>query len=353
MWKKCSAESWNIFETHRKEHRSVASSLGEKRKKEIGITGESKGEKMTRSFWVFGLDVCPGAFISSSMPFIFLTLYFFAFLVELCRVRRDGRTLRVVSLASLLIGLALHTVWILKYTFLGDTQATPGASQWFFVLAWGLAVLTLSLFLGYPKTPFGVFLFPAIFLAIPVGSALADARLPETSRLFGTIHAAALLAATVFLFHGFVIGVMFFLQRAKIKSKTGFLRGVPFPSLEWLGKANRFSSRISLSFLTIGVFFGLVLCYASAAGGTPVSGDLMILGGIFLLLFLGILLPAVSKSDQSHSDARTAVLNIVGFLILIFVLGYGIVNSRAHWLFPRNTVSTVSEDSRPEEETTP
>ena len=73
----------------------------------------------------------------------------------------------------------------------------------------------------------------------------------------------------------------------------------------------------------------------------PVSGDLMILGDIPTSL-PRILLPAVSKSDQSHSDARTAVLNIVGFLILIFVLGYGIVNSRAHWLFPRNTAGALS-----------
>ena len=113
------------------------------------------------------------------------------------------------------------------------------------------------LFLGYPKT-FGVFLFPAIFLAIG-GFGLADARLPETSRLFGTIHASALLAATVFLCR-FVIKLCFCNGQDQEQNRFSARE---FPSRVSNGLEKPIAFHPHFSLYAIGVFFGLVLCYAS------------------------------------------------------------------------------------------
>ena len=300
-------------------------------------------------------DNAPSLFSSAAgsfwFPILFTLLYLSAFLSEICRMKRGTALVRRFSLASLLAGFLLQTVWILRSTFCGAPTAALGAGLWFFVLAWALVLLNISLFFSYPKTPFAVFLLPAVFIAVAAGSALTGTRFPEAKLFLGAIHGLSLLAASVFLLYGFVVGLMFFLQRKKIKSRTGFLRGIPLPSLEWLQKANRFASRLSLVFLGLGILFGMVLRGTSSSG--TLSGDMMIWGGIFLFLLLAVTLAAVSHSDQSRKDARLAVLNIVSFLILLFILGCGSLDSRAHWLFPSEETGSPFLEHPANEETAP
>ena len=306
---------------------------------------------MTRILFEFTPRLFSGAAGGFRMPMLFTALYLFAFLSEICRIRRGTLSVRRVSLTALLAGFLLQTVWIVRSTFCAAAPPEPGAGLWFFVLAWGLVLLNIFLFFSYPKTPFAVFLLPAVFIAVAAGSALTGTRFPEAKLFLGAVHGISLLAASVFLLYGFVVGLMFFLQRRKIKSRTGFLRGIPLPSLEWLQKANRIASRLSLVFLGLGVLFGMVLRGTSPSG--PFSGDMMIWGGIFLLLLMAVALAAVSHSDQSRKDARLAVLNIVGFLILIFILGRGSLDSSAHWLFPSGEGGTPSAGQAAGEETAP
>ena len=68
---------------------------------------------------------------------------------------------------------------------------------------------------------------------------------------------------------------------------------------------------------------------------------------------MAVTLAAVSHSDQSRKDARLAVLNIIGFLILIFILGRGSLDSRAHWLFPSGEAGSPSAEHPTDEETSP
>ena len=300
-------------------------------------------------------EFAPGLFSSASgsfwLPTLFTLFYLLTFLSEICRMKRDTAPVRRISLTALLTGFLLQTVWIVRSTFCAAPPAPLGAGLWFFVLAWGLVLLNISLFFSYPKTPFAVFLLPAVFIAVAAGSALTGARFPEAKLFLGAIHGLSLLAASVFLLYGFVVGLMFFLQRKKIKSRTGFLRGIPLPSLEWLQRANRLSSRLSLVLLGLGVLFGMVLRGTSPSG--TFSGDMMIWGGIFLFLLMAVTLAAVSHSDQSRKDARLAVLNIIGFLILIFILGRGSLDSRAHWLFPSGETGSPSAEHPTDEETAP
>lgn len=283
-----------------------------------------------------GLSFSSFGEVGTCFPLFFLALYAAAFFLECFRIWRESRALRLVSFLTLLGGFLIHSFWLAERFVSGEQHSAVGAGEWFFALAWGVTLLDVLLFLFYPKTPFGPFLLPAVFLAVPAGAVLAGNSFPVAGAALGAVHGVSLLTATVFLFFGFITGVMFFLQRAKIRSRSGFLRGVHFPSLEWLQKVNRLSVRLSLLFLGIGVFCGILLKYLSTAAGARSSADLMILGGIFLFFLLAAVLLAVSTTDQSRSDTRIALLSILSFLILSGILGYGMMNSRAHWLFPRS-----------------
>ena len=291
---------------------------------------------MRQNIFEFCPGLCPCNALGGSLACLFFLFYGVAFLAELCRIQHDGRIQRGISFAALLAGLIPHTVLTFNLSITTAPQAATGAGQWFYVLAWGLILLEMVLFFGYPKTPFGAFLLPAVFVAIFAGSALADTRFREAGHLFGTLHGLFLLMATVFLLYGFVIGMMYFLQRAKIRSRKGFLRGIPLPSLEWLQKSNRVSAYLSLFFLGLGIFFGLLMRRATDADGQVQSGDLMVWGGIALFLLMAVSLLFLSKSDPGRKDGRTALLCVISFLILIVILGYGSFASKAHWLFTQS-----------------
>ena len=291
---------------------------------------------MRQTIFEFCPGLCPCSALGGSLACLFFLFYGVAFLAELCRIRHDGRIQRGISFAALLAGLIPHTILIFNLSITAAPQAATGAGQWFHVLAWGLILLEMILFFGYPKTPFGAFLLPAVFVAVFAGSALADTRFREAGHLFGTLHGLSLLMATVFLLYGFIIGIMYFLQRAKIRSRKGFLRGIPLPSLEWLQKSNRVSAYLSLFFLGLGIFFGLLMRRAADADGQVQSGDLMVWGGIALFLLMAVSLLFLSRSDPGRKDGRTALLCVISFLILIVILGYGSLASEAHWLFTQS-----------------
>ncbi len=301
----------------------------------------------------FGFGHWPGDSLCGLSLRLFFVFYIAAFLIELYRIKSSNRILRKIAFSALLAGMIPHTVFIINNAFSEIPHGAAGAGLWFFILAWGLILLEVFLFFSYPKTPFGAFLLPAVLIAILAGISLADTRFREAGHLFGTLHGISLLTATIFLLYGFVTGSMFFLQRAKIKSKTGFLRGVPLPSLEWLRKSNHVSARLSLFFMGLGIFFGLVMRRAAENHGTFTSGDLMVIGGVSLFLLMAVALWYISKSDPGRNDSRTAVLCIVSFLILILILGYGSLNSKSHWLFsPNDEMNSVpraaaGEESRP------
>lgn len=278
--------------------------------------------------------------------------YLLAFILELFRFRWKTRPLLTASLALLLAGLTAHTAYLFHHFILQNDRIVVSAGGWFFVLAWGLVLLDLYLFLFYPKTPFGLFILPLVFFTIPAGIALSDAHFPASTagRALGAFHGITLLMTTVLVLFGFLTGLMFLFQCAKIRSKTGFLHGISLPSLEWLQKANRRSAKFSLVFLGCGIVSGLYLRHlvaqpteARPPAAVPMT-DLMMIGAIFLFCLLFIVLLAVSKSDRNRSGGRIALLTLLGFLVWMAILSFGIIDSKAHWVFsPEEILSPALE----------
>ena len=276
--------------------------------------------------------------------------YLLAFALEIVRFFWKNRVLRFASLLLFLAGLIAHSAYLFHHFLLKDDRLVSSAGGWFFVLAWGLVILDLSLFLFYPKTQFSLFLLPFVFLAILAGVALAKTEFPADSagQAVATIHGIALLLTTFLSLFGFITGAMFFLQRAKMRKRGGFLTKIPLPSLEWLQKTNRFAALGTLLFLGIGILNGFYLRFLTASLETnriPVT-DLMVVGALFLFLLLFALLWLDARKDQNESGGRIAFLSILCFLILAGILSFGILSPRAHWVWNPPTENSSTLDGK-------
>lgn len=281
--------------------------------------------------------------------------FLLAFFLESARFRFGSASLRIASLAALIAGLIAETAHLYHHFILGSDRLVVSVGGWFFVLAWGLAMLTLYFALTRPKTPFTLFLIPPTLLATLAGMELAGANFPvsATARSIRAFHGFSLLAATLFLLLGFLAGVLYFLQSAKLRRKGQFLARINLPSLEWLRKSNRRAVRLAVVFLGTGILSGFYINHALSQGGggslpIPLS-DLMVAGAIFLFLLLVIVGAIFSCADPNRTDRRIALLTIACFLMLAAILAFGVINPKSHWRVgaPQNSSesSALSESS--------
>lgn len=263
----------------------------------------------------------------------FVGSYAVAFLLEWVRLVRPSAALRLSVLAALSAGVAAHSVYLAHHFILRNDHLVVNAAGWFFLLAWGLALLCLYLYFDYPKTPFGLFLLPIIFLVIGSGVVLAQIEFPvaATGRTIRAVHVVALLTTAVTVFYGFVTGVMYFLQLAKLRRRI--VLPVGLPSLEWLRRANRRAVKGALIPLGVGVLSGFYILHIQnfdslGALYFPFS-DFMILGALFLFALL--LFAALPRNRSAQTDGRVALLTIICFALLTLILAAGVLCPHAHW----------------------
>lgn len=273
--------------------------------------------------------------------------------LELVRFRFPSRYLYFASVAAFAAGLVAQTAYLYHHFILQNERLVVSIGGWFFVLAWGLAIPALYLMLIRPKTPFGLFLLPPTLLAILAGVELAGADFPAgaTARSIRAFHGGALLAATLFLLFGFIFGVLYFLQSAKIRRKGRFLTSVNLPSLEWLRKMNRRSVRMAAALLGAGIVSGFYINHALSRGDAnpiPLS-DLMVIGAILLFLLLVVAGQILMRTDQNRSDRRIAFLTIACFLLLAAILLFGVLSPSAHWRLsePADSIPSSDEGTAP------
>ena len=294
-----------------------------------------------------------GAMLGGVGVICFTGSFLLALGLELIRFRFPNRYLHFASIAALAAGLVAQTAYLYHHFILQNERLVVSVGGWFFVLAWGLAIPALYLLLIRPKTPFGLFLLPPALLAILAGGELAGANFPAaaTARSIRAFHGGVLLAATLFLLFGFIVGVLYFLQSAKIRRKGKFLTGVTLPSLEWLRKMNRRAVRMAVALLGMGILSGFYINHALSQGDAnpiPLS-DLMVVGAIFLFLLLVVAWLILTRIDQNRSDRRIAVLTIACFLLLALILLFGVLSPSAHWRLaePADSIQRSDEGAAP------
>ncbi len=198
-----------------------------------------------------------------------------------------------------------------------------------------LAGVYLYLASYHPRTAFGVFILPLVLGLIGTGALLADPRpFPRepASRVWGIIHAASLLLATVAVLVGFAAGLMYLWQARRLKQKLPPPRGLRLPSLEWLQRTNSRAVVIALLMLGLGILAGIVLNmidFDPSIKRVPWY-DPFIVSTLLMFVWLLIATGIVAFYRPAREGRKVAYLTLVSFLFLIVALGVGLSGRTEH-----------------------
>jgi ABC-type uncharacterized transport system permease subunit len=247
--------------------------------------------------------------------------YAVALALELSRLLFRSGVRGAVMLLFAGAGLVAHSAFL--YYRAVKTTGSPLSSErdWYLVAAWVLVVIYLYLVYYHPRTPFGLFLLP-LALGLVGAGVLAD-KTPfdqgRASRVWGMIHGASILLATVSVLVGFAAGLMYLAQARRLKRKLPPFRSLRLPSLEWLQRANSRAIVVSVLMLGVGVLSGMVLNRVRA---THLSwGDPIVFSttAMFAWLLVAAVVGAVYR--PAREGRKVAYLTVVSFVFLVVALG--------------------------------
>lgn len=275
---------------------------------------------------------------------IFFACYLIAFLVETIRFRfKSGIAYKLLGFSFLAIGCVVHSVSLYQHNLLQNEHFFASASGWFYVLAFCLALVLTYLTLVYPRPQFGLFLFPLILSSIAMGLIAPNASFSESdaSHWIRIIHGLSLLLTTLSAILGSIAGVMFFIQRYRLKNKI-FTNKLSLPTLEWLSRAMSHASNCAVLTLGIGVISGYYLKLFVVNSESFIS-DSVILGAT--LLFLVTIALSLLKHYRHNSNVNffDAALTFTLCLALIILLLFAAFENGGHWrtlIQPAETATT-------------
>jgi ABC-type uncharacterized transport system permease subunit len=232
-------------------------------------------------------------------------------------------------------GFVAHTLFLYYHAMSVAGSPLSSKRDWYLVAAWVLAGVYLYLASYHPKTAFGVFILPLVLGLIGAGTMLADPRpFPRepASRIWGIIHGASLLLATVAVLVGFAAGVMYLWQARRLKQKLPPPRGLRLPSLEWLQRTNSRAIVVALLMLGLGILAGIVLnmIHFRPSGKRVPWYDPFVLSTLAMFGWLAIAAGIVVFYRPAREGRRVAYLTLVSFVFLLIALGVGLSGRTQH-----------------------
>lgn len=265
----------------------------------------------------------------------FASSYAVTLALELTRLLFRSGVRGAIMLGFASAGLVAHTAFLAHRAARAVGSPLSSQQEWYLIAAWVLVVLYLYLMYYHPRAAFGVFLLPLALALIGVGALLADAQpfaREPASKVWGTIHGASLLLATVAVLVGFAAGVMYLGQASRLKRKRPPLPGLRLPSLEWLQRANSRALGIAVIMLGIGILSGVILNmirFDSPADRVPWNDPFVV---STVLMFVWLLLSTVLGRfyRPAREGHRVAYATVVSLLFLILALSVGVLVDTQH-----------------------
>ncbi len=255
----------------------------------------------------------------------FFTSYLVVLVLELLRVlgRIPGRALLVIAMTA--IGLFTHVTFLMLQASAEAEAVGTGLfatwSDWSLLIALGLAICFLILYLRRPDTIVSFFFLPCVLALIGLSLLLRDLApfsRSEAVELWRSIHGISMTAGSIAVLIGFIAGVMYLVQSWRLKHKRA---GSSFrlPTLESLGKLNRRCLVTSTAAVAAGLVAGVVmnLNRFGHVGWTD--------GGVLLSVLLFVWLAVATSVEYFYEPAshgRKAVyltLASLGFLVLAMI----------------------------------
>lgn len=200
--------------------------------------------------------------------FCFLASYVVAFALELTRLLGRNRLSRFVMLGFGAAGLVAHTILIFNRSRSAHLPPLLSSTyDWLLVLSWLLILIYLFLTAMDRELALGAFALPVVLLLIaatyfieaPEASPLRAEDLEKARRGWLMLHAASLVFGMTGVAVGFVSGLMYMVQRRRLKTGHGAQQGWKMPNLERLAVVNRWSLMFAFLLLTLGFGSGIGL----------------------------------------------------------------------------------------------
>lgn len=192
-------------------------------------------------------------------------------------------------------------------------------TDWSLLLALGLAVCFLVMYVRRPDTIVGLFFLPAVLLLIALAVALRDQ--PPFSRgqafqVWRLIHALGMATGSAIVIIGFLGGVMYLVQSRRLKRKRagGFLRLPTLESLQNLSRGCLLSSTVAVG---IGVAAGVVMNLNRWGQVGWTDGGVLLSGAMFVWLLLASLFEMVYAPARRGRKIAYLTLASFGFLVLV------------------------------------
>ncbi|MCS7305387.1 MAG: hypothetical protein NZ602_09815 [Thermoguttaceae bacterium] len=222
-------------------------------------------------------------------------------------------------------GLIAHSV------FLGYRAATVTGSplssemDWCLLAAWLLVAIYLVLVFSYPRTPFGLVLLPLALGLIGLASGWASRQpysQPAASKVWGLIHAGAILLATVAVLVAFTAGLLYLVQAYRLKHRRAPLDQLWLPSLEWLERMNLRAMTVAVGALGVGFFGGIVLNWINYQQQVPPLpwSDPLVMTTLAMFWWLLVALAITIWYRPADEVRKVAFVTMVSFVFLIMAL---------------------------------
>ena len=245
--------------------------------------------------------------------------YLLALGCEVARLWRPVAWLRPFGIFAGAAGLLAHTLYLAYHQ---PSPAEPYAAV--LLVAWVIAVFSLYGTLHHQRQAWAVFVWPVVVGLVGLSLALltgtTDTSVPTWilgDRQWGIIHGILLLLAAVGVTIGFLSGMMYLVQSARVKNKANPLGSFRLLNLERLEEMNRRAVNLTFPLLSAGLILGGVLLRQTH--NLPMNWlSVKVLGtaGLWLVCLLLLYL----RYSHTISARRLAWLSLVAFALTVVVL---------------------------------
>lgn len=267
-------------------------------------------------------------------------VYGLAFFLEMSRARSWKVSARLIA-TILAIGLLAHSGWLIYRIVMVAEQADLQGSvlsvrqDWYYGIAWGLAMICLFWIIVRPATPFGAFFLPLILLLMLMGIIFGD-PLPfargAASRTWGVIHGLSILLAILAVCVALLSGMMYLGQVYRLRRRAIMSSQFRLPSLEWLHNVIRHALLVAVAMLGVGILSGIwlnALQYGNMQDHLPWH-DPVVVATFILFFWLGGSLLVGYIYRPMREGRRVAYLTIVSFVFMLLVLGMTLFGTTQH-----------------------
>lgn len=269
-------------------------------------------------------------FLAQIQIYCFLMSYAVSMVCEVwLLLRRQSAVARLIILAFTVAGFFAHTVYLITRSQTAGLPPLLSSQQdWLLVLAWIGSLLYLTLLVTHRQLAHGLFMLPAILLLIVVAifvSRHSTGHLDQLAlRRLGMFHASSLVLGIAAVTGAAITGLMYLLHHQRLRSRSGWLRGLTLPSLEVLTSVNRWMVVFSVPCLTIGLVTGFILIFWSRVSDVENvirwTDPTILTTVIVWVAMIVVLIRVLLNPNQTGKDVAQLSILSGGFL-LITVLG--------------------------------